>query len=170
LPPRIADGPIPLTVIPERAAEPSAAASPGPTPAVTPPPRPIEPAAAPPPAPVTAATPFPVVDDGALVRDTLQRYRRAYSNLDAQLAHAVFPVLDEGALAHAFANLRSQSLEFDSCSVDIRGESARAVCRGSARYVPNIGSSTPRIERRVWTFMLEKTADDWKIANARTDR
>lgn len=139
--PRIADGPIPLTVIPERAAEPPVAANHDPT-----------------------------VDDAAIVRDTLQRYRRAYSNLDAPLAHAVFPILDERALAHAFANLRSQTLEYDSCSVDVRGESARAVCRGSLRYVPNTGDRTPRTERRVWTFTLEKANDDWKIAGARTDR
>ena len=111
-----------------------------------------------------------MIDDAAMVRDTLQRYRRAYSNLDARLAHAVFPILDEGALAHAFANLQSQTLEYDSCSVDVRGESARAICRGSARYVPSIGNRTPRTERRVWTFTLEKANDDWKIASARTDR
>jgi hypothetical protein len=145
LPPRIADGPIPLTV-PERAAEPSAAAP-------------------------AAALPASMIDDAAMVRDTLQRYRRAYSGLDAKLAHAVYPILDEAALAQAFAGLRSQTFEFESCSVDVRGESARAICRGSARYVPNIGSRAPRTERRVWTFTLSKAADgDWKIATARTDK
>src|SRR6185436_11860950 len=125
LPPRIADGPIPLTVFPERPAETPVAASPGPPPDAAPPPRAIEPAA---PAPTVAGIPAAVVDDAAMVRETLQRYRRAYSNLDAQLAHAVFPILDEGALAHAFANLRSQTLEFESCNIDVRSESARAVC------------------------------------------
>jgi hypothetical protein len=87
------------------------------------------------------------------------------------LAHAVYPVLDEAALANAFGTLRSQTFEFESCSVDVRGESARAICRGSARYVPNIGSRAPRTERRIWTFTLAKAADgDWKIASARTDQ
>jgi hypothetical protein len=104
------------------------------------------------------------------VRDTLQRYRRAYNGLDARLAHAVYPVLDEAALAHAFAGLRSQTLEFDSCSVDVRASTARAICRGSARYVPSIGSRAPQTERRVWTFTLAKMDNDWKITNARTDR
>jgi hypothetical protein len=168
LPPRLADGPIPLTV-PERAAEPSPTASAAAPPAVLPLPSAIEPA--PPPAPVAAAPPASMIDDAAMVRDTLQRYRRAYSGLDARLAHAVYPILDEAALAHAFAGLRSQTFEFDSCSVDVRGESARAICRGSARYVPNIGSRAPRTDRRVWTFTLNKAADgDWKIASARTDQ
>ena len=112
-----------------------------------------------------------MIDDAAMVRDTLQRYRRAYSGLDARLAHAVYPILDEEALAHAFAGLRSQTFEFESCSVDVRGESARAICRGTARYVPNIGSRAPRTDRRVWTFTLNKAADgDWKITSARTDQ
>ena len=151
----------PPPVVAERAAEPFVSA------------QPVEPAAVPPAARAAApavATPLPVADDSSLVRETLQRYRRAYNGLDAQLAHAVYPVLDQAALAHAFATLRSQSLEFDSCSVDVRGESARAVCRGSARYVPNIGSRTPRTERRVWTFTLEKMDGGWKIASARTER
>jgi dienelactone hydrolase len=109
-------------------------------------------------------------DDPALIRDALQRYRRAYNALDARLAHAVYPGVDEAALTHAFEGLRSQSLEFEACTVDALAESARAVCRGSARYVPKIGSSQPRAETRVWTFRLRKNSGDWTIESAWTDR
>ena len=111
-----------------------------------------------------------LADDSALIRDALQRYQRAYNALDARLAHAVYPGVDEAALQHAFEGLRSQSLEFEACSVDALAQSARAVCRGSARYVPKIGSREPRAERRVWTFRLKKDDGDWRIESAWTDR
>jgi hypothetical protein len=110
------------------------------------------------------------VDDPALIRDALQRYRRAYNALDARLAHAVYPGVDETALTHAFDGLRSQSLEFEACSVDSVGASARAVCRGLARYVTKIGSREPRSEPRVWTFRLRKDDGDWTIESAWTNR
>jgi hypothetical protein len=116
------------------------------------------------------APPIPAADDPALIRDVLQRYRRAYNALDARLAHSVYPGVDEVALTHAFEGLRSQSVEFEACSVDALAESARAVCRGSARYVPKIGSREPRAETRVWTFKLRKGDGNWTIESAWTSR
>jgi tetratricopeptide (TPR) repeat protein len=116
------------------------------------------------------APPVLAGDDPALIRDALQRYRRAYNALDARLAHAVYPGVDEAALTHAFEGLRSQSLEFEACSVDALAESARVVCRGSARYVPKVGSREPRAEARVWTFRLRKNDGDWRIESAWTNR
>jgi hypothetical protein len=120
--------------------------------------------------PSPAARPAIFEDDPALIRDALQRYRRAYNALDARLAHAVYPGVDETALTHAFDGLRSQSLEFEACSVDSVGASARAVCRGLARYVTKIGSREPRSEPRVWTFRLRKDDGDWTIESAWTNR
>jgi hypothetical protein len=119
---------------------------------------------------VPAAAPVPMVDDSSLIRETLERYRRAYNGLDARLAHAVYPGVDLTALERAFDDLRSQSLQFDTCSLEVRGVSARATCRGSARYVPKIGSREPRAERRIWTFRLDKDDRDWKIASAWAER
>jgi hypothetical protein len=119
---------------------------------------------------VSTAAPVPMVDDSSLIRETLERYRRAYNGLDARLAHAVYPGVDLTALEHAFDNLRSQSLQFDVCNFEVHGASARATCRGSARYVPKIGSREPRAERRVWTFRLDKDDRDWKIASAWAER
>ena len=48
-----------------------------------------------------------------LIKQTLQRYRHAYEGLDAQSARAVYPAVNEAALARAFDGLHSQSLAFD---------------------------------------------------------
>jgi hypothetical protein len=117
-----------------------------------------------------AARPVPAADDTTMIRETLQRYRRAYSGLDARLVHAVYPGVDEAALARAFEETRSQSLEFDSCTLDAQDDSARAICRGSVRYVPAAGNRAPRAERRVWTFRLDKNNGDWTITSAWTNR
>jgi hypothetical protein len=109
-------------------------------------------------------------DDRVLVDQTLQRYRRAYNKLDARSAQAVYPAVNENALARAFDNLESQMLSFDSCDVDLQGRYAAVTCHGSSRYVPKIGNHEPRIESRVWSFTLRKDEDDWKIENARAAR
>jgi hypothetical protein len=104
------------------------------------------------------------------VRQALQRYRSAYEGLDASSASAVYPAVNETALARAFDNLASQTLTFDSCDVQVRGDVANATCRGTTRYVPKVGSREPRIEPRKWTFALRRSAGDWKIDSARTER
>jgi hypothetical protein len=111
-----------------------------------------------------------LTDEDSLVKQTLQRYRSAYEGLDAQSAHAVWPAVNQAALARAFDGLESQTLVFDACDVRVRGDSATATCRGSARYVPKIGSREMRVEPRVWSFALHKSAGDWKIDSARAER
>lgn len=124
-------------------------------------------------APVSAPMPPPaasLADDYLLVAQALQRYRTAYEGLDARSAHAVWPAVNQAALARAFEGLESQSLTFDACDVRVRGESAIAICQGSAQYVPKIGNRQPRTEPRVWNFSLRKAGADWKIDSARADR
>jgi hypothetical protein len=139
----------------------------------------VVPAAAPPVVPASAtadrttpaaASPAPVVDDDRLVRDALQRYRSAYEDLDAGSAHAVWPAVNESALARAFDGLESQTLTFEACTVQLRGETAAAVCRGSAKYVPKVGNRDPHVEPRVWSFTLRKAAGAWTIQSARAQR
>jgi hypothetical protein len=174
--PRVVEAPfVPRTrLLP--AAEPALPPAPVPAPAATPAsmslpissavPRTPEPAVAAPVPPVQ-----PQVDEVGLVRQVLQRYRTAYDGLDAQSAQAVFPAVNQAALARAFDGLESQTLTFDACDVQLRGgESAVATCRGSARYVPKIGSREPRVEPRVWNFSLHKSGTDWTIDSARAER
>ena len=100
----------------------------------------------------------------------LQRYRAAYEGLDAQSAHAVWPAVNQAALARASDGLESQTLTFDACDVRMRGEAATAICHGSARYVTKVGSRDARVEPRVWNFTLHKAGTDWKIDSARAER
>ena len=127
---------------------------------------------APPPMPASMAASLTELstDESLMVKQTLQRYRVAYEGLDARSAQAVWPAVNQAALARAFDGLASQSLTFDACDVRVRGELATATCQGSARYVPKIGSREPRTERRVWNFSLHKAGDDWKIESARAER
>jgi hypothetical protein len=105
-----------------------------------------------------------------LVKQVLQRYRSAYEGLDARSARAVWPAVNESALARAFDGLESQSLTFENCSVSLKGEAAAATCRGSARYVPKVGSHEPRVEPRTWSFTLRKYGPEWTIESARAQR
>lgn len=123
------------------------------------------------PSPPNGSASMPLkVDDASLVQQTLQRYRTAYDRLDAHSARAVWPAVNEGALARAFSGLASQTLTFDACDVAVDGEVARATCRGTAKYIQKIGRSEPRVEPRVWTFALRKRASNWEIEDARAGR
>lgn len=131
-------------------------------------------------APAASATPAPSApptrlvppppDDETLVKQTLQRYRLAYEELDARLAQSVWPAVNQDALARAFDGLESQSLTFDACNVTVQGDAAAATCRGSARYVPKVGSREPRVESRTWNFTLRKDRTAWTIESARAER
>jgi hypothetical protein len=112
----------------------------------------------------------PLVDDEQRVKQALQRYRSAYEGLDARQARAVWPAVNEPALQRAFQGLESQNLTFDACDVELRGGAATAVCRGTTRYVPKVGSREPHVEPRVWNFTLRKAGEDWTIENARAER
>jgi hypothetical protein len=111
-----------------------------------------------------------VVDDTSQVRAVLQKYQAGYERLDARMVHAVWPGVNEVALARAFEGLESQALNFRACDVQLRGATASAVCTGSARYVPKIGSREPRVESLAWNFTLRKRANDWEIETARAER
>jgi len=141
---------------------------PPPDPPQQPSPAPI--AAAPTPAaaaPIVAAV---VVDDAAQVRAVLQKYQTAYERLDARSVRAVWPGVNETALARAFDGLESQSLTFKACDVQLRGLTAAVVCTGSTRYVPKVGSHQPRVESLAWNFTLRKNASEWEIESARAER
>lgn len=135
---------------------------------------PAAPAAVPDAAPRSAPAPPPVavptVRDDELARRALQQYRRGYDALDARAVQQVWPAVDTSALQRAFDGLQSQRLTFEDCQIDLRGAAGTAVCRGTARYVPKVGSRDPREDARVWTFNLRKHADAWVIASARADR
>jgi tetratricopeptide (TPR) repeat protein len=120
--------------------------------------------------PVAVTTPIRAPSDRQLVEDALQRYRSAYGRLNAQSAQAVYPTVNRVALARAFDGLESQSLTFDSCDVEVRSTLARAICHGTAQYVPKIGNRYPHAEPLVWSFELRKSDGDWTIYYAKASR
>ena len=122
------------------------------------------PAAAAPTALATPAvvTPPPATEANA-IEGVLGRYRHAFSTLDAGAARAVWPSVDARVLGRAFDQLEQQELEFQKCDIVVTGARATAACGGRARYVPKVGSKSPRDERRQWTFSLRKADDRWLI-------
>ncbi|MGH9347087.1 MAG: hypothetical protein ACRD26_07455, partial [Vicinamibacterales bacterium] len=120
-------------------------------------------------APAASAVVIPAAEQGR-VEEVLRRYARAYGALDAGAARAVWPTVDERALARAFQNLASQNVSFDDCDIDIRGVVANVSCRGQASYVGKVGSREPRTESRTWRFELRRDGDAWKIENAEARR
>jgi len=105
----------------------------------------------------------PAKTDEMDVQTVLQRYERAYGQLDARAAQAVWPSVDVRALTRAFQGLESQALEFDRCELAVQGAVASADCLGRATYVRRVGSKAPRTEARAWSFRLRKIDDDWQI-------
>jgi hypothetical protein len=134
------------------------------------PPAPVAPPPAPAPASpaasVPAATPAAasaIESNTTGIRDTLARYQKAFSALDAGAARAVWPTVNEGTLNRAFERLAEQSISFDGCEINVNDARAEATCQGTARYVPRVGSRTPRVDRRQWRFSLVKLRDEWLI-------
>ena len=100
------------------------------------------------------------------INATLRRLQLAYEQRDARLAKAVWPTVNERALARAFGGLRSQSVTFDGCRMNVLSVSADVECRGVMNYVPRVGSQDQRTESRQWTFRVRKGDDQWLITNA----
>ena len=97
------------------------------------------------------------------IQNALARYRQAFSSLSASAAREVWPTVNERTLSRAFDRLEEQQVSFDGCQIQVNNERAEALCNGSARYVPRVGSRTPRVERRQWRFSLVKVRDEWLI-------
>jgi len=121
--------------------------------------RPPAPAAAPP-----AAAAAVIDRNTAAIQNTLARYRQAFNALSASAAREVWPTVNERSLSRAFDRLEEQQLSFDGCNIQVsENDRAEVICSGSARYVPRVGSRTPRVERREWHFNLVKQRDEWLI-------
>jgi hypothetical protein len=137
----------------------------------------VPPAAAPPPAAATAdssaALPAsaPAVSapaaaptsDTAAIESLLARYRAAFSAFDVYAVESFWPTVNAKALGNAFNQLEEQQFDFDECRIDVKGPQANAVCAGTARFVPTIGSRKPRVESRRWTFHLVRVGGGWRM-------
>jgi len=99
------------------------------------------------------------------IRDVLGLYTRAYRTLDVEAAAAVWPSVDTAGLTRIFSRLREQDLRLEACLIDIVREHATAECRGTLQYVPRVGDSTARTERRSWQFQLDRRGEGWQITS-----
>jgi hypothetical protein len=159
LPPRPSDV-TPRTVVEDAPRPASPAASAGVSTMPGPPAATMAPPAAP---PAEAPRPTaPVVDEHAAVRATLGRYESAYSDLNTAAAHAVWPGVDERALARAFDSLSSQRVNLGTCEVGVNGATARAICHGTASWTPKVGGGQ-QTKSRTWSFDLRQTRGAWQI-------
>jgi hypothetical protein len=102
------------------------------------------------------------VTDERLVRAALSVYAAAYNQLDASAVRAVWPSVDQRALARAFDGLISQNITLGQCDVRVNGVSAHAECAGSAKWTPKVGGGTQSASRR-WRFDFRNTGVDWII-------
>jgi hypothetical protein len=108
------------------------------------------------------ASPAPTANN-VVVQAVLTRYARAYERLDATAVKAIWPTVDERALARAFRDLAAQSIVFDACDLTIVGTRATASCRGTASYATSVGKRNEIVQPRQWTFLLEQSPDRWEI-------
>jgi Zn finger protein HypA/HybF involved in hydrogenase expression len=104
-----------------------------------------------------------VATETRAVELALNRYQDAFSALDADAAHAVWPNVNVKALAKAFDQLAEQTFDLEGCAITVAGARAEADCAGNARYVRKIGNRALRVEPRRWHFTLRQTNDQWLI-------
>jgi hypothetical protein len=143
----------------------TAASTPPPAAPPAPSPTPVAAAAANPPAAAVAAR---VVVPRAAVESVLGRYASAFSSLDAQSAKAVWPTVNQRNLERAFESLEQQNFDLGACDITVLPPRALALCDGSARYTPKVGSRKERTEARRWTFRLSQDGQDWSIQSVET--
>jgi hypothetical protein len=118
--------------------------------------------------PVSTDTALTVVADRdeESIREVLREYEQAVGRKDSMAAKAVWPSLDERALARAFNDLQSHSLTLEDCGVTVAESAARARCQGVATYLPKVGRRKAISASHEWTFSLTKMGADWRIASA----
>jgi hypothetical protein len=108
----------------------------------------------------------PPADEEASILQVLRRYERAVARKDPLGAKAVWPSLDDRALARAFNDLQSHSLFLQDCGVTVDSVGARATCQGVATYLPKVGRRKPISASHEWTFNLAKAGGGWHIESA----
>jgi serine/threonine-protein kinase len=125
------------------------------------------------PAPVRAPTAVPPPAEAARggervteedrIRETIHRYERAQSTLDADLYARVYPSIDKARVREAFNQLRSQTLELEIQKIELSPGGATAVVRGLEKRTasPQAGIEQRATNPRLIT--LEKRGDTWVI-------
>lgn len=119
-------------------------------------------------APVSTAPPDAAAVAKTAISSVLEGYRAGYSTLNSRAVQAVWPGVNERALARAFEQLDAQTMSFSSCGIEVKGQVAQAFCVGEVAFVTKVGSRTPRVEVRRWTFDLRRVGEAWQIERVAT--
>jgi hypothetical protein len=98
------------------------------------------------------------------IRSLLQRYEEAYDRRDVSAAAALWPSVDETALARTFAALDRQDVHFERCDINASEARGSAVCVGTVRYLASAEGAVEKEGRITWTFDLARSGEDWRIA------
>ena len=114
---------------------------------------------------LSAAPPAPTGREveTAVIKQVLDRYRQAFDTLSVGPVEAYWPSINAKVLTRAFSQLESQTVTFDACDFDINRDQAAATCSGRAKFTTKVGSRTPHVESRRWTFRLARMSDRWVI-------
>jgi len=113
--------------------------------------------------PPSSTAAAPLEPQTRAIATVLNRYERAFSALDANAAHAVWPTVDVKALGRAFDQLDEQTFALEGCNINVAGARAEAECGGNARYIRKVGNRALRVEPRHWHFRLRQLDDQWVI-------
>lgn len=108
---------------------------------------------------------LPDAPTAVAVRTVLQGYEDAYDRLDAAAATAVWPGVDTRALSRAFAQLGTQDLALERCTVQAGATTAEAECVGVLRHIRRVGNDSVRDARHIWRFQLERVDHRWRIGH-----
>ena len=100
----------------------------------------------------------------AAIRSLLQRYEEAYDRRDVSAAAALWPSVDETALARVYAALDRQDVHFERCDISASEARGAAVCVGTVRYLSSVEGAVEKEGRIAWTFDLARSGGDWRIA------
>jgi hypothetical protein len=107
----------------------------------------------------------PILNPEGEIHDVLGRYRSALGALDSRAVRQVWPTVNQRSLERALGQLQEQDVSFFSCSIDVKGEAAQAVCVGTTSFVPKVGSRSPQSGPSQWNFSLRRDNGAWQIEN-----
>ncbi len=146
-------------IVAVQAPAPDIARLPSPVPAV-----PTEPARA---TALPAPSPRPAPTEADRLREAVRLYETAQNTLSPDLYVRIFPGVDRSRVQEAFANFRSQTVEFEirKIEIDPRGQSAVVSGFESRLAVPKAGNEQRVDSVRVLQF--EKRGDAWVITAIR---
>ena len=96
---------------------------------------------------------------------TVGRFAAAYSRMDANATHAVWPAADRQTLVTTFTALREQRLTLSGCRGTMQEAAATVMCQGTLRYRPRVGNHDTRTVEGPWRFTVVQRDSEWVVGH-----